>query len=214
MPYNHKYTESDVRADPFLLAAAVKYARSYTGDFDYLVAAADIVHLRGTLPVAIAKGVLNCMRADPRVADDLPEPLNGHSEALRKFEFTPRQIRLPAPQRTTPRVRAVRVKTIVNRMYTWSAHESIDLETPDKFHFTSLLSHGVFYTPKMDFELFIVSLCGVVRSSKYIAGNNPPANRELCGSCDRQARLPRSYLVGIRGPQNITLASDAKPVNF
>lgn len=196
MGYDSKYTDTDVKSDPFLLAAAVKYALSYRGDFDFMVAAADVAHLRGTLPVAIARGVLNCMRADPRVADNLPVPNNGHSEMLDKFSLAQytEPVKVVPAWSERPR-RYVSVRSVLKHMYMWSRAVTEDAgEFADKFHYTSARSGVSFYMPKHECELRIVSLCGVANSAtKYLTGNTPPKGRILCGSCDRQIKLPKGY---------------------
>lgn len=69
-----KFTDADVRSDPDLMRAAVEHARDYRGEFDFLVAAQELVLYTETLPVAVARGVLNCMRADPSASWKLPAP--------------------------------------------------------------------------------------------------------------------------------------------
>lgn len=191
--YDQKYTDIDVRQDPFLLAAAVKYARSYIGEFDFMTAASTIVHDRGTLPIAVARGVLNCMRADPRIANDLPTPHNGHTGLLEKFEFTPVSI---SSHQVQTQKRFLRTRTNVKCMYTWSRNISDDPDKIDKFHYVSVSSEGGFHIPQMNFTLCIKSLCGVVRSTTFLLGNNPPSNRELCGSCINH--IEGSYRKSIR----------------
>lgn len=70
-----RYTDRDVQEYPDLLAQAVDYVRNYRGEFDYLIAARDLCNATGTLTVAVARGVLNCMRSDPRVAASLQPPV-------------------------------------------------------------------------------------------------------------------------------------------
>jgi hypothetical protein len=63
-----------VREDDELLTFAVEYARTYTGEFDFLIEAQRHVQLTGTLPIPVARGVLNCARHDLRVQLSLPSP--------------------------------------------------------------------------------------------------------------------------------------------
>lgn len=60
-----KYTDRDLRRQPGLVAVAVEYAQRYVGTFEFMQGARDVVYDTGTLPLPLARGVLNCMRADP-----------------------------------------------------------------------------------------------------------------------------------------------------
>lgn len=71
---DRRYNDRDVRDNPDLHAVAVRYLEQYTGEFDFLVD----MRIRALdedygLTVGMVRGVLNCMRNDPRVRD-LPEP--------------------------------------------------------------------------------------------------------------------------------------------
>lgn len=73
-----KYTDRDVRERPELVAEAIRYLRWYQGEFEFLVDAKRYEAANGTLPVATARGVLNCIRNDARyamVSDPIPDPL-------------------------------------------------------------------------------------------------------------------------------------------
>jgi hypothetical protein len=59
-----KFIDTDVRKHPELLAAAVEYARAYVGEFEPIIEAQEEVYDTGTLRVASARRVLNCMRYD------------------------------------------------------------------------------------------------------------------------------------------------------
>lgn len=61
-----RFSDAQMREEPELVAAAVRYARAYVGDWDVMRAAKQLVHETGTLPVAVARTVANCARADPR----------------------------------------------------------------------------------------------------------------------------------------------------
>lgn len=74
MGNNFKYTDRQVREDPELMAFAIGYAQDYEGDFDFLLEAKSYALANDSLPVGVARGVLNCARHDLRVAADLPEP--------------------------------------------------------------------------------------------------------------------------------------------
>ena len=70
-----KYTDRDLREDVALHDRAEEYARNYTGEFQFLIDAKMSLERDGGLPTPVARGVLNCMRVDPRVAGTLPPPL-------------------------------------------------------------------------------------------------------------------------------------------
>lgn len=70
-----KYTDRDLRANHDLYEDVYRYLRNYTGEFDFLVAAKLALEASDNLPIGVARGVLNCMRADPRVAHSLPAPM-------------------------------------------------------------------------------------------------------------------------------------------
>jgi hypothetical protein len=73
---NERYTDRHIRENPKLYDLAVSYARGYAGDYEFLVSAHHYAVTRGSLPVGVARGVLNCMRLDLSVADELPNPYN------------------------------------------------------------------------------------------------------------------------------------------
>lgn len=70
-----RYTDRDVREDGSLVDLAQDYLRRYTGEFAFLVDLQEALVTRGRpLTVANVRGVLNCMRNDPRVCLTLPSP--------------------------------------------------------------------------------------------------------------------------------------------
>lgn len=69
-----KYTDRDVRLNPAFYAVAVDYVFDYQGEFQYLLDCRERITSGGALTVGMVRGVLNCMRTDPR-APILPEPL-------------------------------------------------------------------------------------------------------------------------------------------
>lgn len=72
MPEGHKYTDRVVREDTRLTPIALEYVRGYTGDFELLVHARDVLRAYGSLPPGVIRAVLNCMRTDPRGFHLLP----------------------------------------------------------------------------------------------------------------------------------------------
>lgn len=72
-----RYSDRDVRENTELFDIAARYLQSYRGDFEYLQDCQRHYTVNGSLTVAMTRGVLNCMRNDPRVAGDLPAPKYG-----------------------------------------------------------------------------------------------------------------------------------------
>jgi hypothetical protein len=69
-----RYTDRDVRENGELVELAEQYVDGYNGDFQYLIDMKMRVHSGLQLTTPMVKGILNCMRADPRVTG-LPTPL-------------------------------------------------------------------------------------------------------------------------------------------
>lgn len=68
------YTERDVREKPLLTELAKEYLQKYGGTFEPLVRAQRVLGAGHDLTPAIVKTVLNCMRHDTSVAEDMPDP--------------------------------------------------------------------------------------------------------------------------------------------
>jgi hypothetical protein len=62
-----KFVDADLRLEPQLIAVAISYAEQYKGEFGFLLDARQVVMETGSLPLPVARGVLNCMRVDPMV---------------------------------------------------------------------------------------------------------------------------------------------------
>lgn len=69
-----KYTDRDVRENPDFQMIVVDYLQKYQGEFDFLVDMKMRLGAGYDLTVGMIRGVLNCMRHDPRVTG-LPEPV-------------------------------------------------------------------------------------------------------------------------------------------
>lgn len=74
MSADRKYTDRDVRENQSFYLTVIDYLENYEGEFDYLVDMKMRVAMDRDLTVPMVRGVLNCMRHDPRVSH-LPEPL-------------------------------------------------------------------------------------------------------------------------------------------
>lgn len=71
----YRYTDRDVRENESLTDLAYDYLRNYGGDFEPLVNALTSFKHDGYLPTNMVRIVLNCMRNDLNVANDLPAPV-------------------------------------------------------------------------------------------------------------------------------------------
>ena len=69
-----RYTDRDVREDSNLRAIAERYVENYGGEFEPLVNAKNELSETGALTTSSARRVLNCMRHDNRVAQQMPRP--------------------------------------------------------------------------------------------------------------------------------------------
>jgi len=69
-----KYTDRDVRENDSLTDAAFNYLEQYGGEFQFLIDCKMRVAQGVDLTTGMIRGVLNCMRVDPRVTN-LPDPL-------------------------------------------------------------------------------------------------------------------------------------------
>lgn len=69
-----KYTDRDVRGNPDLVEMAVEYVEAYDGEFEYLIDMKMRLAQNYDLTTPMIRGILNCMRHDPRVTG-LPTPV-------------------------------------------------------------------------------------------------------------------------------------------
>lgn len=72
--HDYKYTDRDVREDPDLVKLVSEYLHQYGGDFEFLTSAKRALAAYGALPTGIVRGVLNCMRTDPKWNVPMPTP--------------------------------------------------------------------------------------------------------------------------------------------
>jgi hypothetical protein len=70
-----KYTDADVRADPELTEMVYDYLDKYAGEYDPLVRAQSVLKRGSYLTTAQTRVVLNCMRHDWDIADQMPAPM-------------------------------------------------------------------------------------------------------------------------------------------
>jgi hypothetical protein len=74
---DRKYTERQVRQDDRLVPAALDYVNNYTGDYEFILMARELLRSEGKLSVNTVKGILNCMRGDPEGYRLLPKDGEG-----------------------------------------------------------------------------------------------------------------------------------------
>jgi hypothetical protein len=92
---DHKFIDTDVRADPSLRRLAGAYLRDYAGGFEFLVDA-KVAAMQGQLSVQTVRGVLNCMLADPKILVSGPD-LPAARSVLRRVELQrPARVQLKA----------------------------------------------------------------------------------------------------------------------
>lgn len=102
MSAQRKFIDRDILADPGLITTATIYAVNYHGEFEFMLAAKAAAQSSGTLPLPVARGVLNCMRADPTAMHhlpDLPDWGPGDGATGNVTPIRPRQQRAPQPER-------------------------------------------------------------------------------------------------------------------
>lgn len=101
MNAQRKFVDRDILADPSLVTTATIYAVNYHGEFEFMLAAKAAAQSSGTLPLPVARGVLNCMRVDPTAAHNLPAlPDWGPGDgAVANVTPIRRQERTPQPPR-------------------------------------------------------------------------------------------------------------------
>lgn len=69
-----KYTDRDVRENPDFRLTVIDYLDQYEGEFEFLIDMKMRVASGYEMSVGMIRGVLNCMRNDPRVTG-MPDPL-------------------------------------------------------------------------------------------------------------------------------------------
>ena len=82
----HRYTDQMVRRYPVLISLAIEYAKAYDGEFEFMLAAQALARQGGTLPLGVARGVLNCLRVE---ADPIHQSLSAEAASvLEQFPAT------------------------------------------------------------------------------------------------------------------------------
>lgn len=118
MNLDYKFTDTDVRAHPQLTNAVYDFLSTYEGEFAFLVEARKTLSSLKFLHIATVRGVLNCMRIDPRGQ----KLLSAYRE-----EQEPLQVAAPYFVQSRPRVPrsviAVPMRTTFKAEYVLSTHK-------------------------------------------------------------------------------------------
>lgn len=198
-----RFTDRDVKEHPNLLGRAVEYVRDYHGEFDFLVTARELERVTGTLPIAVARGVLNCMRVDPRVAGSLPTPqhpsmqssdlgvsfreamgqVGDAAQAVNEVLARPR-LKLVPP----PRPYQVRLRSTIKAPLMWSSYND-PTNLPTKVHdIDHHRSYCVLKTETGELLLHAQARCGylAIDGKATIGWLEDAEGRVMCKSCERQ----------------------------
>lgn len=115
---DRRFNERDLRIYPELMELAIDYTRRYGGTFEPVLAAQELLADMGTLPVPVAKMVLNTAYSDASVRFKLTEGSfdNSTMEDATIVEFPPRPEPShtiyvpPEPEDEEPRTRNYRIR--------------------------------------------------------------------------------------------------------
>lgn len=94
---DRRYNDRDVRDNPGYLEHVLDYLEGYTGEFDFLVDMKMRAAAEYDLTTGMVRGVLNCMRNDPRVKT-LPAPTGDDFEEENVIPMRRKAKREPAPE--------------------------------------------------------------------------------------------------------------------
>lgn len=87
-----KYTDRDVRENEDFQVMVYKYLDKYDGEFEFLVSCKQRAALGMSLTVGMMRGVLNCMRTDPRLPFEMPDPMpQVEAEVIQMFPKQPKR---------------------------------------------------------------------------------------------------------------------------
>lgn len=137
-PTRHKFTDEDVRTNPILVDLAERYLQGYEGDFIFLRKIRREFLGGSELTVGMVRGVLNCMRNEPRYAEMLRQlRLVPGAPALDLATVTDIRTRM-TPQQAAPRQRVVIDRECWftdGRPWSHTSHEwhSDDLDDPTSY---------------------------------------------------------------------------------
>lgn len=175
-----KFTDQHVRSHPELRTIAADYLRGYTGEFDPIIAAKEL--LTGDdkdLPLPIVRLVLNVMRIDPRACHLVPDlvPTRGvHTEESVEQAFVRAKAERAPKQKYRPTYIDLKVK--------WNK-EFIAATTKNAtaYHLLSPQHSTLRYWPYVGkYRMDMRTWCGQ-RLSTGVALDEPPQGRHACRQC-------------------------------
>lgn len=170
MYVSRKFTDRDIRDNPVLVGVAEDYLRSYTGDFDFLVACGNVLHNNGSLPAPLARAVLNCMRQDPFAQDKLPK--------LTQPDRPRKPYTIPAFADFDTRRTRITLRSKFKHDYVLSQAKNATVA-----HMIRHGAGGVIYYPYVGkFSIDVRLWCGKTLS-KSVKHTNDPEDRKICVAC-------------------------------
>jgi len=197
---DRKYTDRDIRDNPKLISLAEGYLLDYTGEFDYLLGCRELVEGGERLPIPLARGVLNCMRLDPKgfqvLQDYVEDFTDAHGKTWREARnFTAPEPLGPTPAQATivraPRLQIVRsrpayvpLKTRWKKTYVLSTWQRAKVA-----HLIKQTSRIVWmpYTGKYVWDLKV--WCGAGLREAHAFMTNDTQGREVCRRCTANKEL-------------------------
>jgi hypothetical protein len=197
-----KYTDRDVRENPDLREKAYCYAFYYEGDFEFMVAAKELAKISEELPVAVTRGVLNCMRADPRVAATLPAP----QPQVQNARIIPGTVREMGPRHQRPVIRhSYDLPVRWRGIYLYSSHK-----TAQVFHMLNTERSRIHYYPAVyEFRMDLYGNCNKRQPDRLaVVTNAQPTTLRPCKVCFA-AYLPTLATLTMTAGDMLTLAPGA-----
>jgi len=180
-----RYTEGDIKREPALLAFAVEYAKQYYGEFEPMIQAADMVRRTGSLPVPIARVVLNTARHDAQVCESIP----GTPTGTDAYEFAgrdrPRRLHsVPVPEDEKIHYPFIIENTVIKAQF-WvpQSKQSIraHLVNPDRSY---LKYYPMADNPRRKFQLLIKPWC-TAQLNTAVLMLEVPEGKSVCPTCIR-----------------------------
>jgi hypothetical protein len=162
-----RYSDTDVRTYPELQNVALVYALNYQGDFPFMVNA-KLMAASGSLSIAVARGVLNCMRADPMAFRLLPRA---------PIDLSPRPTLRAVPPKGIPRPITIRPKVTWHKRYVLSIASVAFLA----HYLDPRRSELRYHTYDGSWTAWIYPKCGARLS--LVLMTDDPGVREVCRRC-------------------------------
>lgn len=168
-----RYSDQHVRSHPELRDIAAAYLQGYTGEFDPVIAARDLLP---DLPTPIVRMVLNVMRADPRAVSLLPNLVSVPSTPTESVE---RSFAL-AKKQPVVRSRPTRIDLPAKWKKKYIAATT---KNATAYHLLSPMHSTLRYWPHVNqYRMDMRTWCGQSLSTG-VALDEPPAGRHECRQC-------------------------------